>query len=509
MSLLEIDLNDEPIDLLHMPKPYFQISKIKEITIGDLHANPIKLLYIFLRYAIFSMSSDTYSNLVALYQNFPNPALNKSNMIKQSQIIQQFKQIINSQISITNTSIFVRFAGDIRADRGKDQRFLDGIFDKLERNNVPYCIVLGNHDEEDSRAWLEGDDKTRLLNEADCSYINLIKALKHGEEKHNEINELYKRCYLDKTILVDITFEEAPISSNESYNFVLFSHGAIDWENIKNLAYQLNQPCLTSNHHEIANTIYTLNQEYQFLKEKGLANCIMQKGSAAYKMIWQREDELFKERGTTLSSLQKLILIHAHDKNNIKYPSFYSIDNNIGKFELENPDKSHEIAIISDFYRIPLPISNLKNDSKHQYPPSVEIEWNKIIRTLQKNIYNLKKEIAHPLYPATTEGLNDRLQFYQKTLLDLRKKSFFPLQVNQKKAAKSALVRVPIKPTKEEYYRMNDKPSLKNIHTPSSNSSVRQPTDFWTRFFNFNSPSNTKKESEKAGCFFGFNFLRK
>jgi len=116
-------------------KPKKFTKPITEVTIGDLHANALKLLYLLSVHGIVKIHPVNYQRLVNIY--FSEQDLN-------AEILNEFDSII-AGIKVIRHDILIRLIGDELSDRGKNDYFTLKIFQKLKQDGVPFEITLSNH----------------------------------------------------------------------------------------------------------------------------------------------------------------------------------------------------------------------------------------------------------------------------------------------------------------------------------------------------------------------------
>lgn len=108
----------------------------QQITIGDLHANPLLLLHILIRHQIFKISARDYAKLVLLHKALDENAY-------QPDLYYQFLNIIwNAQV---DKMPLIRFIGDEVADRMGNDLLMLFILKKLHDHQIPYRILISNH----------------------------------------------------------------------------------------------------------------------------------------------------------------------------------------------------------------------------------------------------------------------------------------------------------------------------------------------------------------------------
>ncbi len=117
-----------------------------EATIGDLHANPIKLIHFLMREKIITgLTPEDYVALIQINNDLTSKELPTDITLK-PETLAQYREII-AKIKLTEPKIaLLRFIGDIIADRGQCDLFIWLILDKLDKLGLPMRFLLSNHD---------------------------------------------------------------------------------------------------------------------------------------------------------------------------------------------------------------------------------------------------------------------------------------------------------------------------------------------------------------------------
>jgi hypothetical protein len=143
-------LDNYAADLTKYPNDTIELADNTEITIGDLHANTMKLIYFLLRYRVILLD-ENLEKAQALYQE-----LYESYKIAASQTLSQgkfraFMNIINNIHISKERKIMIRLLGDEFADRGSNDLFTMGlmgqIFDFVQQHpeQLQLKIIVSNH----------------------------------------------------------------------------------------------------------------------------------------------------------------------------------------------------------------------------------------------------------------------------------------------------------------------------------------------------------------------------
>jgi hypothetical protein len=127
-------ISKTPVDLHQYP--VINPIRSEHITIGDLHANALKLIHILIQEQVIDLSPIAYEHFLNLYEITAHE-MSDANL---STII----TLIDS-IDVIHPEIFICFIGDERADRGKNDLYIDLIFKKLHESGCHFEILLSNH----------------------------------------------------------------------------------------------------------------------------------------------------------------------------------------------------------------------------------------------------------------------------------------------------------------------------------------------------------------------------
>lgn len=109
------------------------------ITIGDLHGNTMKLLWLLTYFSIIRFP-EPVSNFQRLWEIYETPVEKLS-----LEMIKEYESIIQSSIIVDERPNKIIFIGDILADRGLNDYFTFIVFQRIYQH-IDYSILLSNHD---------------------------------------------------------------------------------------------------------------------------------------------------------------------------------------------------------------------------------------------------------------------------------------------------------------------------------------------------------------------------
>ncbi len=315
-------IDEYNIDLKICPPSHSM--RITQCTMGDLHANAIKFLYVLIRNGVLACSPEHYQRALMLYQ---------ASFTKHTK--QQFDTLIDS-LEVINSTTLIRLLGDTLADRGNHDWFVLKIFEKLMHAGVSVRITLSNHDQiflnviglngESAKATLPLPDNISR------SYLALYRSLEDGIMTKSSVDDLVNQVYLPQLILLDYSFYNEQLT--------IFSHAPMDLDTIKELAQQFEVlyegPCMFG----LMRTIEQINKQFKHMISLGLLNQAIGLNTAVYNAIWMREKGLFLARGNQETrDIPGLRFVYGHDLGCPKESlpaNIIRLDNSVGKGNLQS-----------------------------------------------------------------------------------------------------------------------------------------------------------------------------
>jgi hypothetical protein len=121
------------------------------ITIGDLHASPMLLLYFLKYYGVIDLHQSQYEEMFDVYQQIgslqadPQDLFNSQPLSEQHlALYERFISLIQ-QIKVNPIELKIRFLGDELGDRGECDFFIIKILEKLHHHQVKFSILISNH----------------------------------------------------------------------------------------------------------------------------------------------------------------------------------------------------------------------------------------------------------------------------------------------------------------------------------------------------------------------------
>ncbi len=194
----------EKLNIYQKPTPITHPFKVTQVTIGDLHANIIKLIYFLIRNGIISMDDAVYSRLVDLY---------KANQSTWSEsYLQELCTSLKSFVVI-NKHVLVRIIGDDVCDRGMLDLSLLWFLEEFVEQQGLVQIHVSNHGFEF------------------ITYYELNIHNRFDELKDTDVFSLYGR------------YQNVFSKSLSHLDFIL-KQGWIDWDTLQRLYESIYRPLL-------------------------------------------------------------------------------------------------------------------------------------------------------------------------------------------------------------------------------------------------------------------------
>lgn len=236
------------VDINQPPKQIVRSENQAQVTIGDLHANSLKFLFMLVTHGIIEINDQDYKRYVELYHKDTDDLT--------ADDIAEIKNI-TANLTIKNPELLVRLIGDELADRGKNDLFILLLLKKLENEKVPYEILVSNH----SITFLDDYETGRPFqsvlgySQAGSSY-NLQTLIDKGLVSRDEITEMVEQYYIPALKALSYSL------SDDKQTITIYSHAPIDVgsdHTVKALAKLFNVEFNDSSAVELAKTIERIN----------------------------------------------------------------------------------------------------------------------------------------------------------------------------------------------------------------------------------------------------------
>lgn len=307
-----------------------------QITIGDLHGNAIKLMFMLVKHGIVSnLSKHDYNRLVSIYK------MDTQDLTKER--LDEFNHIL-SKINVDN-HILVRLIGDELADRGSNDYFTLKILEKLNKHKVAVEIMVSNHSIEFIEACEKQDHfhPPMLSQSAHAPSMEQLQILvDRGLVAREEILAIAEQHY--KPTLKAISYS----LSADKNDINIYSHAGIGLNTIRSLAQKLNVVYQDASASELALTIDSINEQFQKHVQSNSLHTLytrekMYQGYSGYCdlsdapfefIMWNRLYHHI-DRPAVYSGYH-INFVHGHDSSDPTVNNIYNLDNALGKSQRMN-----------------------------------------------------------------------------------------------------------------------------------------------------------------------------
>lgn len=325
------ELIKEQVDLYEPPAldKRYQSKPGTEITLGDLHGNALKLLFMLMKHGVIRhVSKRDYNILVDLYT--------QDNLKKQD--LDDFTQLLNS--FTWQAGGLIRLLGDELADRGSNDYFTLHIFQQLQQHQIPFEIMLSNHGIEFVEAYEKNTEffPHTLASQFSSSMTNLEKLISAEMVKREDIMMIINQAYKPALRALSYTLSE------DQQMLIIYTHAGAGLSNIFGLATKLGisykedtAGALAStindiNHHVQAqvqaNAVHTL-YNYENLKA-GYNGDLGIAAESAFEFIIVNRNNTILTR-PYLHEGYNLYFVHGHDSTDLTQGNIFDLDNFLGK----------------------------------------------------------------------------------------------------------------------------------------------------------------------------------
>ena len=248
------DLTKSPKITHHFRRRHRNPAATTWVTHPDGHGNALLMVYRQLASGVLQDSHTKkthYDCLVEAYQRHQGLIDQlKSGYADKSQVthnitkdIKKFKRAL-AKLTVADTTLSIRFLGDLLADRGANDYFTLLVLNHLRKCGIDYHILLSNHDV----TFLEAFEKHTLIERLHChryvdssatpikfsnSFENLQVLLKNGIINESDITYLIEKSY--KPYLQLITYD---ITDDK---IAYYTHAPVDQSVIADMVNFLNE----------------------------------------------------------------------------------------------------------------------------------------------------------------------------------------------------------------------------------------------------------------------------
>ncbi len=353
-------LIEELSDLYRIPDADLSFKKdfFYQLTIGDLHGNAIKLLFMLIKHGIAkNITTLDYELLVAIYNTPPEKIQNYH--------IDFFEQkMANMQCHFNG---IIRLIGDELADRGSNDYFMLKLFQSLAKANIIVEILLSNHGAEFNEASEIRKKYSVSMMRKDLvkSMLNLQYFIASKLVNDKEIDRILNHIYKPKIKI--ISYSISPTKSE----ITIYSHAPIGLNTVKALANHFKITYQDSSAVKLALTLELINYKFQKKFRKKLLHKLYEDG-VMYQgycgepidqnkhplefVMWNRIHDSSLIDRPNWNNDYRLNFVHGHDHSTLDYGNIYNLDNDFGK----GLDHNQGLYTVLVSQELPLSLQELK-----------------------------------------------------------------------------------------------------------------------------------------------------
>ena len=358
----------------------------KELTIGDLHANSLKLIWILIYHNILKISADDFETLKNIYY-ISVEKLQKKDIDEFVSILK--KAEIGEQIPL------LRMLGDEFADRGSNDYFTIKILEALNEKKINFEIIFSNHGEEfvsqyEKTDYFKNEISSTIISPAQTkSMAALIKILRiHGfqderQSVKNFIDNIYKKNLKALSYSIDV----------EANKINIYSHAPIALYFIKHLAAKFKVPYYDGGIVALARTIDAINDKFKQYADKNELHKFSKnvpdnkdpdysvKRYPVNAILWNRNYNILNEDVSKKG--YDINFVHGHDLQPHTNKNYLSLDNDLGKKKTPFLKGKYTALLSKNLDDIEIsfkmPIDEIRNEAIH----------------LKKQGYNKESEVVN------------------------------------------------------------------------------------------------------------------
>lgn len=360
------ELVNSVLNLKHPPVFEQQFNGLLEVTIGDLHGNPLGFLHYLVKCGIFkfeSTLSDVYQKILRIVARSSEdiPEFSRKDLL-------EFESLLPRLFPVQKKDVFVRLLGDILADRISNDILMLYVLKYLDRIGVSCEILFSNHDSYAVSYFCFEIDlaqdpiyditKESLQHPAYGSLSRLMRLFNSNVLSRDEFSKLFSEVYLPKLKLLSY-YKKADGSGCVFSHAILLNRVLIQFcqvyrqemseieasvsgrESLEELIQKINSTftyMLKNKSHKLLDDFLCLNTN-----TKGFENLV--RLNPVYMCIWNRADlqrvggfqfDLEKAQDPNLPIPNTVERVHGHTHNpivNSGERQYTSLDQNAGKSE--------------------------------------------------------------------------------------------------------------------------------------------------------------------------------
>lgn len=385
----------------HINQSLIKSSVLTIRTIGDLHANAIKLLHFLVQENIFEMDEDDYEELSTTYQEIAyfsslleqlrllsmtvkqlemktelseveqdqlNKTRTKVTMIQDAinqnyspdqldEFIRTFDEYLNG-IKVCKTEVMprIRLIGDELGDRGACDYFVIAIFQKLFKEQIPFTVLLSNHNMSFFEKFFANTQIDSLAPEYRTSlqsmqYLMQTKLPTQNANNNNNVEKTILSEAAIKKQLHQVYFPNLKLIDADVVGdtIIIYGHSRPDLNLVRAYAHKFGVDYKDKTTSELKNTIELINQEFQrsfvqnedihhsyqtdYLLQTNVYNIDKEIDPVAFG-IWNRNDKLVD--CVSQHNGYHIIWVHGHDADMQPLPNVVNLDDLVGKVQSDD-----------------------------------------------------------------------------------------------------------------------------------------------------------------------------
>lgn len=204
------------------------------VSVGDLHGNALKLIYILIKEGFLSLGKEDYEKLCAIYSK--ESKTNFTSCLTQADIT-TFEDILSSAVCSNQRALTL--IGDVLCDRGANDYLTLLVLKKLSDSNVDVDIMLSNHDSQFIRDYELNSTftgKCELARGQGVSLERMNSLINRGVVSDKAVRDLVALSYLPMVKAISY------IVSPDKKNILISTHAPVGLEVVEKLATKFGLP---------------------------------------------------------------------------------------------------------------------------------------------------------------------------------------------------------------------------------------------------------------------------
>lgn len=302
--------------------------KDQVITLGDLHGNTMKLIFILQNHGILELNKEQFDRLWEIY-DLDIDTLTQPDKLEQTRsLLNEFKLLLRAVKK--NAPGLLILIGDELADRGNNDIFTLLLMQALHDDNISFQIQLSNHSLQALAFFEDQPPPTTLISGQENSLDNLKKLILAIPELQRELSAL-KAIYTQHLSLI-------AYQMNADNKLILYTHAPIDIQTIRLLTQMFNIDDIDLTTREgliktMDNINKTASQAIQaklFCATYIYTDDYFRQTSGLYELLWNRDLTRFPRQPWPVFITHN---IHGHvgsTSDSLK-PIYANLDNDLGK----------------------------------------------------------------------------------------------------------------------------------------------------------------------------------